>query len=90
MASREFAEIELIGTIAERKDVAVGVIDVKSYYVETPDDVAERVRLSSSRAARAAGVRARLRPEPDGALGGEAEAAEPGRGRADRARRDRS
>jgi 5-methyltetrahydropteroyltriglutamate--homocysteine methyltransferase len=25
--------------------VAVGVIDVKSYYVETPDDVAQRVRL---------------------------------------------
>ena len=26
-------------------DVAVGIIDVKSYYVETPDDVADRVRL---------------------------------------------
>ena len=45
MASREFAEIEIIGEIAERKDVAVGVIDVKSYYIETPDDVAARVRL---------------------------------------------
>jgi 5-methyltetrahydropteroyltriglutamate--homocysteine methyltransferase len=44
MASREFAELELIGEIAKRKDVAVGLIDVKSYYVETPDDVAERVR----------------------------------------------
>ena len=45
MASREFAEIELIGKIAERGiDVAVGVIDVKSYYIETPNDVAERVR----------------------------------------------
>ena len=44
MASREFAELELIGAIAERSDVAVGVIDVKSYYVETPEDVAERVR----------------------------------------------
>ena len=32
------------GTIAETKDVAIGVIDVKSYYVETPDDVAARVR----------------------------------------------
>ena len=31
--------------IAERKDVAVGIIDVKSYYIETPDDVADRVRL---------------------------------------------
>jgi len=44
MASREFAEIELIGAIAARVDVAVGVIDVKSYYVETPTDVAARVR----------------------------------------------
>jgi 5-methyltetrahydropteroyltriglutamate--homocysteine methyltransferase len=45
MASREFAEVEIIEQIAERMDVAVGVIDVKSYYIETPDDVAERVRL---------------------------------------------
>jgi 5-methyltetrahydropteroyltriglutamate--homocysteine methyltransferase len=45
MASREFAEIELIQQIARTKDVAVGIIDVKSYYVEIPEDVAERVRL---------------------------------------------
>jgi 5-methyltetrahydropteroyltriglutamate--homocysteine methyltransferase len=45
MASREFAEIEAIGAVAKRMDVAVGIIDVKSYYVETPADVAERVRL---------------------------------------------
>ncbi len=45
MAGREFAEIELIGTIAGRMDVAVGIIDVKSYYIETPEDVAARVRL---------------------------------------------
>ena len=45
MASREFAEIELIGEVAKRKDVAVGIVDVKSYYVETVKDVAERVRL---------------------------------------------
>jgi 5-methyltetrahydropteroyltriglutamate--homocysteine methyltransferase len=44
MASREFAELELIETIAEVKDVAVGVVDVKSYYVETPEDVVERIR----------------------------------------------
>jgi 5-methyltetrahydropteroyltriglutamate--homocysteine methyltransferase len=44
MASREFAELELIKPIAERMDVAVGVIDVKNYYVETPEDVADRVR----------------------------------------------
>jgi 5-methyltetrahydropteroyltriglutamate--homocysteine methyltransferase len=46
MASREFAEIEVIREIAQRGiDVAVGIIDVKSYYIETPADVAERVRL---------------------------------------------
>lgn len=45
MASREFAEIELIRQIAERHDVAVGIIDVKSYYIETQQDVADRVRL---------------------------------------------
>lgn len=45
MASREFAEIELIAEIAKTHDVAVGIIDVKSYFVETPEVVAERVRL---------------------------------------------
>jgi 5-methyltetrahydropteroyltriglutamate--homocysteine methyltransferase len=46
MASREFSEIEKIREIAERRiDVAVGVIDVKSYYIESPTDVANRVRL---------------------------------------------
>ncbi len=45
MASREFAEIELIAEVARRTDVAVGVIDVKSYSIETPADVADRVRL---------------------------------------------
>ncbi len=45
MASREFSEIERIAEIAEVKDVAVGVVDVKSYYIETPEDIAERVRL---------------------------------------------
>jgi len=46
MASREFAEIEIIQEIVKQgTDVAVGIIDVKSYYIETPHDVAERVRL---------------------------------------------
>jgi 5-methyltetrahydropteroyltriglutamate--homocysteine methyltransferase len=44
MASREFAELEIIGKVAERMSVAVGVIDVKNYYIETPQDVAARVR----------------------------------------------
>jgi 5-methyltetrahydropteroyltriglutamate--homocysteine methyltransferase len=45
MASREFSEIEMIEEIAKTKDVAVGIVDVKSYYIETPDDIARRVRL---------------------------------------------
>lgn len=45
MASREFAEIELIAQIAQRMDAAVGIVDVKSYYIETPEDIADRVRL---------------------------------------------
>jgi 5-methyltetrahydropteroyltriglutamate--homocysteine methyltransferase len=44
MASREFAELELIEAVGERRDVGVGVIDVKSYYVETAADVEERIR----------------------------------------------
>jgi 5-methyltetrahydropteroyltriglutamate--homocysteine methyltransferase len=45
MASREFSEIEIIGQIAKEKVVAVGIIDVKSYYIESPEEVADRVRL---------------------------------------------
>jgi 5-methyltetrahydropteroyltriglutamate--homocysteine methyltransferase len=45
MASREFAEIEIIGGISSTKDVSVGIVDVKSYYIETVEDIAERVRL---------------------------------------------
>jgi len=46
MASREFAEVELIEQVVKRgKDAAVGIIDVKSYYIETTKDVADRVRL---------------------------------------------
>jgi 5-methyltetrahydropteroyltriglutamate--homocysteine methyltransferase len=44
MASREMAELEIIKLIATRRDAAVGIIDVKSYYVETVEDVAARVR----------------------------------------------
>src|SRR5438477_6758325 len=45
MASREFAELELIGEIAKKKDVAVGIIDVKSYHIESAAEVVGRVRL---------------------------------------------
>lgn len=44
MASREFSELELLSQIAKTKDVAVGIVDVKSYYIETPADIAARVK----------------------------------------------
>lgn len=44
MASREFAELDIIARIAESHDVSIGVIDVKSYHIESPEDVAARVR----------------------------------------------
>jgi 5-methyltetrahydropteroyltriglutamate--homocysteine methyltransferase len=43
-ANREMAELELLAEVAQEKDVAVGVVDVKSYYIETAEDVAERIR----------------------------------------------
>ena len=45
MASREFAELEVVEQVVDAgKDVGVGVIDVKSYYLESPEDVADRIR----------------------------------------------
>jgi 5-methyltetrahydropteroyltriglutamate--homocysteine methyltransferase len=44
MASREFSELEIIRDIAAVKDVSVGIVDVKSYYIETPEVIAARVR----------------------------------------------
>lgn len=43
MASREFSELDLIAQISQEKDVAVGIVDVKNYYIETPEDIAERI-----------------------------------------------
>lgn len=44
MASREFAEIEMIREIADHRDVSIGIVDVKSYYVEPAAEIADRVR----------------------------------------------
>ena len=43
MTILNFAEIHLLERFAEKMDVAVGVIDVKSYYIETVEDVRERI-----------------------------------------------
>lgn len=44
MASREFAELDIIAEIAKSKHVAVGIVDVKSYYIESVNDIVERVK----------------------------------------------
>ena len=33
----------MLKTYAEKMDVAVGIVDVKNYYIETVDDVVERI-----------------------------------------------
>lgn len=43
MANREFSEIELLRVFAEKMDVAVGIIDVKNYYIESVEDVVGRI-----------------------------------------------
>lgn len=45
MANREFTEIELLAKFAKKMDVAVGIIDVKSYYIETVEDVETKIKL---------------------------------------------
>ncbi len=46
MATLNFKPISLIRQVVDAGiDAAVGIIDVKSYYIETPEDIAERVRL---------------------------------------------
>ncbi|MCC2669993.1 MAG: methionine synthase (B12-independent) [Armatimonadetes bacterium] len=45
-ASREMAEIDLWKRFPNDKELAIGVIDVKNYYIETPEDVAERIRAA--------------------------------------------
>jgi 5-methyltetrahydropteroyltriglutamate--homocysteine methyltransferase len=43
-ANREMAELEVAAEVtAAGKDLAAGVIDVKNYYLETADDVAQRI-----------------------------------------------
>jgi len=44
-ANREMAEIELWSQDGGDRELAAGVIDVKSMYLETPEDVAERIRI---------------------------------------------
>ena len=45
-ANREMSEIGLWSEFPTDKEVAVGVVDVKAFHVETPEEIAARVRLA--------------------------------------------
>lgn len=44
MANREYSELSIIREVAARRDVCIGVIDVKSYHIESPEEIAAHVR----------------------------------------------
>jgi 5-methyltetrahydropteroyltriglutamate--homocysteine methyltransferase len=45
-ANREMTELDVLPElVAAGFDLAIGVVDVKSYYIESPEDVAERAEL---------------------------------------------
>jgi methionine synthase II (cobalamin-independent) len=46
-ASRELKELELCREFASRGEVGVGIVDVKSFHVETPEEIAARVRQAT-------------------------------------------
>jgi 5-methyltetrahydropteroyltriglutamate--homocysteine methyltransferase len=43
-ANREMAELELLSELAAERELAIGVVDVKNSYVESAQDVADRLR----------------------------------------------
>ncbi len=43
-ANREMSEIDLWKELGVDRELGAGVVDIKSFYVETADDVAERIR----------------------------------------------
>ncbi|HUT50690.1 MAG TPA: cobalamin-independent methionine synthase II family protein [Alphaproteobacteria bacterium] len=42
-AAKQMSDVELLGELASKFDIAAGVIDVKNFYLETPEDVAQRI-----------------------------------------------
>ncbi len=45
-ANREMAEIDLWKEVGSSKELGVGLVDQKSFYIETPEDIAERIRIA--------------------------------------------
>lgn len=44
MCTTNFVYLDLIREITRKQDAAIGIVDVKSYYIETPDDIAAIVK----------------------------------------------
>ncbi len=44
-AAREMAEIEMVGEWPRDRILSAGLLDIKTHYAETPEDVIERVRI---------------------------------------------
>ena len=44
MANREYAELEIISEIPEKIDVALGIVDVKSYFIEPVDLLESKIK----------------------------------------------
>jgi 5-methyltetrahydropteroyltriglutamate--homocysteine methyltransferase len=44
-AAREMSEIEIVGDWPRDRILSAGLIDIKTHYVETPDDIIERARI---------------------------------------------
>ncbi len=45
-ANRELAELDLWAEFPSDRELAAGLVDVKNYYVETADEVADRIRAA--------------------------------------------
>lgn len=43
-ANREMAEVEMLGALSEKFDIAAGVVDVKNFFVEPAELIADRIR----------------------------------------------
>ena len=42
-ANREMTELEVLGQVDDSRDISVGLVDVKSFWVEPPEEIAQRV-----------------------------------------------
>ena len=47
-ANREMTELEVLGEVADSKDLSVGLVDVKSFWIEPPEEIAQRVHAVAS------------------------------------------